>query len=63
MEMIIKFENKQVSVTGPIQDKMVAYAMLEMARDVIQEFHARAAAENRIIPAGVAIMPMPNGRQ
>jgi hypothetical protein len=63
MEMIIKFDKGQVSVTGPIQDKMVAYALLEMARDVIQEFHARAAADNRIVTAPVIFDPKHNGRQ
>jgi hypothetical protein len=50
LEMVIKFDGKQVQVIGPIQDKMTAYALLEAARDSIQEFH-RKAAETRIVEA------------
>lgn len=32
-----------VQVQGPIENKMVAYAMLELARDAIAEKHAKAA--------------------
>lgn len=38
-----------VSITGPIHDKMVCYALLEVGRDTIKE-HADALAKSPIVP-------------
>ena len=38
-----------VQVTGPVDNKMACYAMLEMARDAIHDHHAAKA--NKIVPA------------
>jgi hypothetical protein len=45
-------ERGDVSVIGPVQNKLVAYGMLELARDAIKDLHDRAASENRIAVVG-----------
>jgi hypothetical protein len=45
--------NGGVSVSGPIQDKLLCYGMLECARDAIRE-HAEKAANGKIIAASPA---------
>jgi hypothetical protein len=44
--------NKAISVTGPINDRMVAYAMLETARDIV--YDTAKNAEKLIQPASLA---------
>lgn len=39
--------NMQVSVAGAIDNKMIAYGMLDCAREAIQEYHRQA--ESKII--------------
>lgn len=39
----------EVTVTGPLHDKFVCYAMLEAARDTIKEWHDKAK-QSRIVP-------------
>jgi hypothetical protein len=52
-------EDRRVSVTGPIDDMLLCYGLLEIARDVIA---ARAQpAARRIIPAST--LPPLNGRE
>lgn len=41
-----------VSVNGPIQNRPLCYAMLELARDCIKDFNDRAA-KSPIVPASV----------
>jgi hypothetical protein len=41
-------QNGQVSVNGPIDNKILSYAMLESARDAIYEYN-RQKQESRII--------------
>lgn len=48
---IVVDDNGQVQISGPIQNKMLSYGMLELARDAIQTFAEKAAANNGIIPA------------
>ncbi len=39
VKLIISFsQDKGVQVQGPIQDKMLCYAMLEAARDAIKDY-------------------------
>ncbi len=47
---IILNDDRSVSVSGPLTDKMVCYGMLENARDVIVQY-AAAQSENKIVPA------------
>ena len=42
-----------VSVNGPIQDKMLCYAMLELAKDAIREF-ADVQAKQLVKPVTLA---------
>ena len=35
--VITLMDNGQLQVTGPIQDRMLCYGMLEVARDVIRD--------------------------
>jgi hypothetical protein len=39
----------QVAVSGPIQNRMLSYAMLKLAEKAIDELHAKAKAEG-IVP-------------
>jgi hypothetical protein len=41
-------ENGSVSVNGPIDDKMLCYALLELARDAVKDFQK---PEPKIQPA------------
>jgi hypothetical protein len=52
VELKITFDpaTKQVQVSGPINDKMLAYSMLEMARDAIKD-HIDAQKQPTIVPA------------
>lgn len=38
---IVFEDNGQITVNGPLEDKILAYGMLEAARDAIQEFIAK----------------------
>jgi hypothetical protein len=42
---ITRHPDGKIDVNGPIQDKFFCYTMLEIARDAIQELHAKQAAE------------------
>jgi hypothetical protein len=48
-------DDSSVNVTGPLSNKMLCYAMLEMARDVVQK-HA-AAEQARIEVPQMQIVP------
>lgn len=50
-------DNGQIQVTGPIDDPIVSYGLLGVARDIIAKRH-QSKSENRIVPA--TIVP-PNG--
>lgn len=44
-----------VQVTGPIQDKMLCYALLELAKDAIRDFKpSTIVAPDIIFPRGVS---------
>jgi hypothetical protein len=48
-----------IGVNAPVQNIMLCYGMLEMARQTIQNFAAEAAKERRILPANVLPMMKP----
>lgn len=50
-------ESGEVLVTGPVDNKMVAYAMLELARDAIKDLHDRCEKEKKISIVG-SLPPM-----
>lgn len=63
--VITLFENGQIAVTGPVQDQILSYGMLECAKDTIAENARRMAAKaaaSGIVPAR-AIDPMLARRQ
>ena len=45
-----------VQVNGPINDKMLCYALLELARDAIREYNDALAQKSRLVQP-VAITP------
>lgn len=47
---IVLDESGKVGVSGPINDKMVCYALLDCARDAIKD-HNDQAAKSAIVPA------------
>jgi putative aminopeptidase FrvX len=47
---IIVTQEGKVEVTGPLDDKMTCYALLELARDVVKD-HVDARARSPIVPA------------
>ena len=47
-----------VQVTGPIQDRMLCYAMLEMAKDAIRDFKmGQGEVSPIIVPPRAAFLP------
>lgn len=59
VQMIISMdETGQVEVNGPIENKVVALGLLEVAKDAIIKFHDKSSDERRIVPAhGMRLMP------
>lgn len=53
-----------LGVNGPIENKMLVYGMLEMAKDAIRDFNTQAAKKIIELPAGTTLRPVPppNGR-
>lgn len=45
-----------IGVNGPIQNPVICYGMLELARQAVQNYAQEQAKERRILPANV--MPM-----
>ena len=39
-----------VNVTGPIDNKFVAFGMIEMAKEAISEWHRQNAGGGKIVP-------------
>lgn len=59
VDLVIHMDaNRQITVSGPIDDRMLCYALLEIARDVIAD-RARTGAP-RIVAAASLPLP-PNG--
>lgn len=61
--LVIEIVNGQLKISGPIQDKMLCYGMLELAKDAIRDMHAKAAEGPKIETAPPAIAGLlANGR-
>jgi hypothetical protein len=59
VELKISFiPGQEPQISGPLQDKMLCYAMLEVARDAIQSFNP----EQQPLVAPAVLMPLRNGR-
>lgn len=48
VQLVISYDGKNVNVNGPINDKMLSYSLLEMARDLIKDYKP---GEIQIVPA------------
>jgi len=60
IDLVIHMDaSRRITVTGPIEDRMLCYALLEIARDIIAE-RARAK-ESRILPATTLPSVPPHG--
>jgi hypothetical protein len=59
--LVISFDQLTgaIGVNAPVQNIMLCYGMLEMARQAIQNYAAEAAKERRILPANVLPMMKP----
>lgn len=61
MQLLIEITDAgEVSVTGPITEKLLCYGLLEAAKDAIRNAGEQAVTERRIVPA--AVVAMPKGR-
>jgi len=59
VELIIRLNAAgKVEVTGPVEQRLVCYGLLEVARDVIAAYQP---AESRIVPPPAAVIPMIGG--
>lgn len=50
---IVREENGQVSVSGPIGDKMLCYGLIECARDAIREYKPGKIEVPKNVPAAL----------
>ncbi len=50
-QLLITLDERGCNVQGPIDNKLVAFGMLELAKEAIQKHHASKAA---IVPATAA---------
>lgn len=50
-------ERGAIAVTGPLENRFMCYAMLEVARDVIKDHAERAAQARQVSLVGVADLP------
>jgi hypothetical protein len=58
LQLVITLDEAgQVSVQGPIEQKIVCYGLLEVARDAIAEHHARLA-QRLVQPASGPLPPV-----
>ena len=55
LHILLMPNGQDVLCVGPVRDKALAYAMLELARDAIDQLHDRLSkeAENRIVKPSV----------
>lgn len=62
-ELIIRLTIEgKIEVSGPIENKLICYGLLEAGRDAIKEFHD-AKARSPIIPVNGAIPNAPSLRR
>lgn len=59
LTLTIVFDGKETKVSGPLNNKLLCYGLLECARDIIAEFtEADAkAADQRVVLAPGALPP------
>ena len=49
---ITLLDNGQVSVNGPLQDKILCYGLMEIAKETVKTIADKAASEQRVIRSG-----------
>lgn len=59
LTLTITWNGTQCHVHGPVNQKMLCYAILEMARDAIYEHHLKLQQKSRIV---VPDLELRNGR-
>lgn len=61
--MTIVYDGKGVRLSGPLQDKVLCYGMLEAARVAVQEYKGQEATKGNVLafPAN-AMPPNANGK-
>ena len=59
IQLTITFDTDtgSINVTGPIENKMLSYGLLESARDAILDFNVKKTADQRIVPAHFSLLP------
>jgi hypothetical protein len=59
LKIMLVEESGQVSVNGPISNRILCYGMLEMAKDAITQFHEKQANSKILqVPPGAALPPL-----
>lgn len=53
LTITLNLQNGQVSVSGPIDNKMMAYGMLAAAKDAIYDYGKQQENRVQLAPAGV----------
>lgn len=54
-------EKAQVSVTGPMDNRLLFYGLLEVAKDICTEHHRKS--ERRVIPATAEALSILDGKK
>lgn len=60
IQIVVQFDpqTRQVQVSGPLQDKVLCYGLLEIARDTLHEHFMRSEAA-KIVPVPAGALPGP----
>lgn len=56
---IVMNESGEVNVTGPLENKVFCYGLLELAKEAIAQRAAPPAAASRIVPVHGHLRPLP----
>lgn len=51
LEIKLNIKTRRVDVVGPVQDKVMAYGMLEMGKEAIQNYHFEEYVKKMAKPA------------
>ena len=62
VELVIRVVQGQVTVSGPIHDKVLCYGLLESAKDAIRDFVAKGGAAGKGLLVPTITLPTNGGR-
>ena len=62
VELVIRVVQGQVTVSGPIHDKVLCYGLLESAKDAIRDFVAKGGAAGKGLLVPTITLPANGGR-